>query len=228
MAFGIVRVLVVRGGSFRMIYRRTIRFTTGTGDGLRRAYWRPFTTASARWCALKLVEMRSRLRPSSIAKASNRPMSADQRATTRGKKINGRKRHLLVDVMGLLLVVMITAASVQDRDGAVPVLREARREYPTLQHVWADGVYNGSVIDNLAAETGVTIEMVKRSDDMRGFVVLPKRWVVERTFAWLCAYRLLSKEYERTLESSKADILYAMTSLMLKRLTTPSGMLDDA
>lgn len=122
--------------------------------------------------------------------------------------------------MGLVLVACITPASIQNRDGAVPVLREAHREYPTLKHVWVDGIYNGSVIDNLATQTGLTIEMVKRSDDMRGFVVLPKRWVIERTFGLLCKYRLLSKEYERTLESSKADILYAMTSLMLRRLTT--------
>ena len=114
-----------------------------------------------------------------------------------GKKINGRKRHVLVDVMGLVLVARITAGSVQDRDGAVPVLQEAH-------------------------------EMVKRSDDMKGFVVVPRRWCVERTFGWFGKYRLLSKEYERTLESSKADIHYAMTSLMLRRLTTPGGVPHDA
>jgi hypothetical protein len=75
--------------------------------------------------------------------------------------------------MGLVLVVMVTPASVQDRDGAVPVLREAHREYPTLQKVWTDGVYNGKVIDDVESETGIDIEMVKRADDMKGFVVLP-------------------------------------------------------
>lgn len=128
--------------------------------------------------------------------------------------------------MGLVLVVMVTPASVQDRDGAVPILRDGHREYPTLKHVWVDGAYNGKVIDDLEIETGVTVEMVKRSDDMRGFVVLPRRWVVERTFGMLCKYRLLSKEYERSLESSVADILYAMVSLMLRRLTTAPGLLD--
>ncbi|HRI70676.1 MAG TPA: transposase, partial [Polyangium sp.] len=94
-------------------------------------------------------------------------------------------------------VARITAGSVQDRDGAVPVLQEAH-------------------------------EMVKRSDDMKGFVVVPRRWCVERTFGWFGKYRLLNKEYERTLESSKADIHYAMTSLMLRRLTTPGGVPHDA
>jgi putative transposase len=155
-------------------------------------------------------------------------MSADPRATTRGKKINGRKRHLLVDVMGLVLVVWISPGSVQDRDGVVPVLLEAHREIPTLKHVWVDGAYNGTAIDDVESETGITIEMVKRSDDMKGFVVLPKRWCVERTFGWFGKYRLLSKEYERTLESSKADIFLAMTSLMLRRLTTPTDERKEA
>ncbi|HRI64555.1 MAG TPA: IS5 family transposase [Polyangium sp.] len=145
-----------------------------------------------------------------------------------GKKINGRKRHLLVDVLGLVLVVCITPASVQDRDGAVPVLQKAHREYPTLERVWVDGVYNGKVIDDVASETGITIEMVKRSDDRKGFVVLPRRWCVERTFGWFGKYRLLSKEYERTLESSKADIFLAMISLMLRRLTTSDDVRKEA
>jgi putative transposase len=143
------------------------------------------------------------------------------RASTREKKVNGRKRHLLVDVMGLILVASITPASVQDRDGAVPVLREASREYPTLKLVWADGAYRGAVVDSLQAETGLVIEVVKRTDDLRGFVVLPRRWVVERTNGWLCKFRLLNKEYERTIESSHADVLHAMTTIMLRRLTMP-------
>lgn len=124
--------------------------------------------------------------------------------------------------MGLVLVVWISAGSVQDRDGAVPVLQEAHREYPTLKRVWVDGAYKGKVIDDVESKTGTTIEMVKRTDDMKGFVVLPKRWVGERTFGWFGKYRILSKEYERTHESAKADIFLAMTSLMLRRLTTPA------
>jgi transposase len=87
---------------------------------------------------------------------------------------------------------------------------------------WLDRRYNGGVIDDLRTKTGLTIEIVKRTDDVRGFVVLPRRWVVERTNGWLCKSRLLNKEYERTIESSRADVLHAMTALMLRRLTTPA------
>ncbi len=142
---------------------------------------------------------------------------------TREKKVKGRKRHLLVDVLGLILTVVVTPASVQDRDGADPVLRQAHREYPTLKKVWVDGAYNGQVIERLRQDTGLDIEMTKRTDDVKGFVVVPKRWVVERTNGWLGKYRILSKEYERTIESSRADVLHAMTSLMLRRLTAPRG-----
>lgn len=141
-------------------------------------------------------------------------------ASTRGKKVKGRKRHLVVDVLGLLMAVAVTAASVQDRDGADAVLRESHREYPSLKKVWVDGAYNGAVIERVRTDTGLAIEMVKRSDDAKGFIVVPKRWVVERTNGWLGKYRILSKEYERSIESSRGDILYAMTSLMLRRLTT--------
>lgn len=122
--------------------------------------------------------------------------------------------------MGLILVAVITPASIQDRDGAVPVLQEARREYPTLKRIWADSAYRGEVIDTVQTETGLTVEVVKRTDDLRGFVVLPRRWVVERTNGWLYKFRLLSKEYERTIESSRADVLHAMTTIMLRRLAT--------
>ncbi len=135
---------------------------------------------------------------------------------------------MLVDVLGMLLTVAVTAASVQDRDGADPVLRLAHREYPTLRKVWVDGAYNGAVIDRIRHDTGLDIEMVKRTDDVKGFVVVPRRWVVERTNGWLGKYRILSKEYERTIESSRADILHAMTMLMLRRLTTPANLRKEA
>jgi putative transposase len=144
-----------------------------------------------------------------------------QRASTPEKKVNGRKRHLLVDVLGLILVAAVTPASVQDRDGAVPVLMQAARAFPTLEHVWVDGAYQGAVIDQVRTKTGLRIEVVKRSDQRKGFYVLPRRWVVERTNGWMGKFRILSKEYERTLDSSRADVLFAMTKLMLRRLTVP-------
>jgi putative transposase len=134
---------------------------------------------------------------------------------------------LLVDTLGMVLAVAVTAASVQDRDGAVPVLREASREYPSLERVWVDGAYNGAVIDRLREQSSFEIEVVKRNDDIRGFTVLPKRWIGERTLGWFNRFRLLSKEYERTIESSRADILHASSTLMLRRLTTsPESRLD--
>lgn len=137
--------------------------------------------------------------------------------------MKGRKRHLLVDVLGLLLVLKITSADVQDRDAAVPMLHEAHREFPTLSKVWVDGAYNGRGIESARAETAIDIEMVKRSDDMTGFHVLPKRWIVERTNGWFGKFRILSKEYERTIESSEADVYLSMISVMLRRLTVPAA-----
>ena len=145
-------------------------------------------------------------------------------ASTREKKVKGRKRHVVVDVLGLILAVMVTPASVQDRDGAVPVLREVHREHPTVSKVWVDGAYNGQVIDDLRTETSIDIEMVKRSDDVKGFEVVPKRWIGERTNGWYGKFRLLSKEYERTIQSSRSDILHAMSMLMLRRLTVPAAL----
>jgi putative transposase len=138
-----------------------------------------------------------------------------------GKKVNGRKRHILVDVLGLLLGVLITPANIQDRDIGAVLVRQVHREFPTIRTVWVDGIYDGEVIARAAADTGINIEMIKRTDNQKGFKLLPKRWVVERTFGWFGKYRLLSKEYERTIESSTADVLHAMTMLMLRRLTTP-------
>lgn len=181
-----------------------------------------FTMRSAALCERRRVGNRNPPLQFSTARVSSRRTSAAPEASTRGKKVKGRKRHLLVDVLGLILVIIVTPASTQDRDGAVPVLLEASREYPKLQRVWVDGAYHGSAIDRLREKTNLAIEVVKRPDELRGFVALPKRWVVERTNGWLCKSRLLNKEYERTLESSRADVLHAMTALMLRRLTTPA------
>jgi len=124
----------------------------------------------------------------------------------------------------LILAVLVTPASVQDRDGAVPVLREVHREYPTVSKVWVDGAYTGQVIADLRIETSIDIEMVKRTDDVKGFVVVPKRWIGERTNGWFGKFRILSKEYERTIQSSRSDILHGMSMLMLRRLTVPASL----
>jgi len=135
-----------------------------------------------------------------------------------GKKVSGRKRHILVDTLGLLLIVKVLAANVQDRDGAKLLFDEIKDRMPRLFLIWADGGYRGKLIAWVAAHCLWLLEIVKRNDDMKGFVVLPRRWVVERTFAWLGRNRRLSKDYERRCESSEAWIYVSMVDLMLRRL----------
>jgi putative transposase len=150
-----------------------------------------------------------------------------ERGYDAGKKVKGRKRHILVDTLGLLIAVVITAASVQDRDGARLVFAEARGE-TRLKKVWAAGGYAGQLVESTREEHGWDLEIVKRSDDVKGFVVLPHRWVVERTFGWLGRFRLLGREHEATLASSRADVQLCLTHIMLRRLTnTPPRSLEN-
>jgi putative transposase len=135
-----------------------------------------------------------------------------------GKKIKGRKRHILVDAMGLLMVVVVHSAGIQDRDGAKLVFAKAKARFPRLKLVWADGGYGGKLVGWLKKECEWALSIIKRNDDLKGFKVLPRRWVVERTFGWLLRYRRLSKDYEYTTESSEAMVQLAMIRVMLKRL----------
>jgi transposase len=135
-----------------------------------------------------------------------------------GKKINGRKRHLLTDTLGLLLAVLVTPASTTDRDAARALLPAARGRFERLARVWADGGYTGHLVDWSAAQLGVVLDIVRRSDDISGFQVLPRRWVVERSFAWCLRSRRLVRDYERRTDTSEAVILWSMTMLMSRRL----------
>ena len=134
-----------------------------------------------------------------------------------GKKINGRKRHILVDTLGLLLAVVVHPANIQDRDGAKTVFERIKDSFPRLKLIWADGGYRGKLVEWVSGLRDWVLEIVKRTED-HCFVVLPKRWIVERTFAWLGRYRRMSKDYEQLPESSEAMILIAMINLMSKRL----------
>lgn len=134
-----------------------------------------------------------------------------------GKKVLGRKRHILVDTIGLLLIVKVLAANLQDRDGAKVLLGEIKERMPRLHLLWADGGYRGKLINWVATTCLWLLQVGKRNDDVKGFKVLPRRWVVERTFAWLSRNRRLSKDYERLCETSEAWIYTAMIHLMLKR-----------
>ena len=136
-----------------------------------------------------------------------------------GKKIVGRKRHILVDTMGLILAVVVHSAGVQDRDGAKAVFdRIMQEDPPRLELAWADGGYAGKLIEWVKKECGLTLEIVKRSDDVKGFKLLPRRWVVERTFAWLGRFRRMSKDYEFNTSTSEAMIHLAMINIMTRRL----------
>ena len=139
--------------------------------------------------------------------------------------MKGRKRHLVVDTQGLLLAVAVHPADVQDRDGARLVLARLGCRFPRLRRLWADAGYAGPKLgDWVQARTPWDLEIVRRSEPGPGFQVLPRRWVVERTFAWLGRYRRLSKDYEERPDTTEAWIHAAMTGLMLRRLarTSPS------
>jgi len=135
-----------------------------------------------------------------------------------GKHINGRKRHILVDTLGLLLAVLVTAASVSDPAGARRLFKRLGGGCKKLRRIWVDGAYRGQLLDWVMAHCGFLLQPVLRSDDQKGFVLLPRRWVVERTFAWLTQCRRLSKDYEVLPQSSEAMIYLAMIRLMIRRL----------
>jgi len=140
-----------------------------------------------------------------------------------GKKVNGRKRHIVTDTLGLLLVVMVTTASVQDRDGGADILKVTHKLVPTLRHIFADGGYAGRLVAKAKRYWKITVEVVKKPPEQRGFSVLPRRWVVERTFAWLMRWRRLVRDYERFPETHEAFVKWAMVGLMLNRLSRPPG-----
>ena len=135
-----------------------------------------------------------------------------------GKKIKGRKRHILVDTLGLLLNVVVHPADIQDRDGAFHLLRRARRLFPFIERIFADGAYAGRKMAMTVWRTGAwRLQIVKRSD-AAGFEVLPKRWIVERTFAWISRNRRLARDFERYATTVAAFFRLAMIRIMLRRL----------
>lgn len=136
-----------------------------------------------------------------------------------GKKINGRKRHIAVDTMGLLLCVLVTAASTQDRDGARPLLEQLAASFRRIQLIWADGGYAGKLVEWTRTTLKITLQIVKRSDNTVGFTVLPRRWVVERTLAWITRHRRCVRDYERLPQHHETMVRWSMIRLASKRLT---------
>jgi transposase len=136
-----------------------------------------------------------------------------------GKKINGRKRHIAVDTLGLLLIVLVTAASVQDRDGAKPLLEQLVAACRRVRLVWADGGYAGKLVTWAKTSLTIVLQIVKRSDDAKGFVVLPRRWVVERTLAWIVRHRRCARDYERLPAHHETMVRWTMIRLTSQRLS---------
>jgi putative transposase len=134
------------------------------------------------------------------------------------KKVNGRKRHLVVDTLGMVVAAVVHSAGIQDRDGAKPVLRKLVGRFPRLRKILTDGIYNGGIAEWAKELGGWIFELVVRPEGETKFKVLKWRWIVERTFAWLGRYRRLSKDYEGSEASSECWIYLAMTHLMLRRL----------
>ena len=139
-----------------------------------------------------------------------------------GKRIYGRKRHIVTDTNGLLLAVHVHPANVQDCHGAVPLLERLRNKFPKLRHVFADRIYRGKQLTNALAHCGPwRIEIVERPKGVKGFQLLPRRWVVERTFAWFGRCRRLSKDFEGSAATEAAWLLVAHLRLLTRRLAAP-------
>lgn len=136
-----------------------------------------------------------------------------------GKKVKGRKRHIITDTNRFLVHAIIHSADIQDRDGAPIVLCDIRYSFPWLRHVFADGGYAGDKLKTALTKIGDwTIEIIKRSGRVKGFVVLPRRWVVERTFAWLNRNRRLAKDFERSIASATAWLFMASVQFLARRI----------
>ena len=140
-----------------------------------------------------------------------------------GKKIKGVKRHVLVDVLGLLIGIIVHSADIQDRDGAMLLLLRVYGRIPRVKLIWGDGGYAGRLVKWVEDETPWSLEIVKRSDDKSTFKILPKRWIVERTFGWLMFWRIMNRHHERKHNTAETDMRMVMTKNMLRFLARPQS-----
>jgi transposase len=199
--------------------------------------WKTVNGFFTRWQAVGVVEhIRDRLREQVRVRAGREPqpsagaidsqtvraadtVGAATRGYDGGKKVNGRKRHIAVDTMGLLLVVMVTAANLQDRPAARLLLSKLRSVQAGIRKIWADGGYSGTLVDWAKTTLNITVEIVKKIVGQSTFIVLPRRWVAERTFSWITQARRNVRDYERKPEHSEAFINWSMITMMTRRLT---------
>ncbi|WP_353270500.1 transposase [Wolbachia endosymbiont (group A) of Myopa testacea] len=137
-----------------------------------------------------------------------------------GKKIKGRKRYIIVDTLGLIITADVHSVSVQDREGALGLFVQAKKKIPILQKFFADQGYMGALQNHCFLKTGCLLTIAKKASDAVGFQVIPKQWIVERTFAWLSNFRRMSKDYEHSPLTSKINIFFDMITLMLNKLAT--------
>lgn len=145
--------------------------------------------------------------------------AAAKRGFDAGKKVNGRKRHIAVDTDGRLLMVNLTTADISDSAGAQLILDAIRKRWPWVKHLFADGAYDRGKLMDKARFLDFVVEVVRRTDHEPGFKVLPRRWVVERTFGWMTRWRRLVRDYEKRIDVSEAMIHLAMGSLLLRRIS---------
>ncbi len=154
-------------------------------------------------------------------------MSGDERGFDGGKQVKGRKRHCMVDILGLLIIVMVTAASVQDSDAGQELVIDVKAKTGRLQKLYADQGYKDWLVDWIATWQAFVLELVRKPPEQQGFQVHPKRWIVERFFAWLGNFRRLSKDYERTVASSEGMIYLASIRLMTRKLAGLRQLTDS-
>jgi transposase len=147
--------------------------------------------------------------------------SAEVRGYDAGKKVVGRKRHIAVDTNGRLLMVNLTPADIADSTGAIAVLEALKKRWPGLKHFFADGAYDRRALMDKAATLDFVVQVVRRHEEQVGFAVLPRRWVVERTFGWMVRWRRLVRDYERRTDVSEAMVYIAMGGLLLRRIAHP-------